>query len=429
VPQANKIQSFQGKVVVQLGKAPDPAQLLLTSNTVYLNGVCESKINAPKVWTHLVQAYSRTIFDDLSKLIDTEESPKIWIRHGVTDGSQSFFTEWEPQVLVSVRSKPSTTPDAPHGFAITIVTSDLLYLMNKEERVVSRKGKINDIISSIALANGFEKLAIEPTQGDYALVQSFETDFDFVVDRLLPAAGNKEGASQFLFFARGAFFHFHTINYQLSGLYTFDYGASSNTLTNVTLTNRTNTNDRKPSSGVKLVAFDPLTGKTTAWETRSDSELSLANTLPKVKGTVYSQKHVGQNQLTALYSESQSQYVDAKDDLHDVTFLVDNFPFIGVGDVVNGQFVTGQGDPWSGFYFVKYVKHTIENSRIISLYSLTRGEFVSDNPNVTGKQLNEGELAASNLTSSTTGNFPGSSGGTVVEVNNPGSLLIPPPSS
>jgi hypothetical protein len=414
---------------MQMAKAPDPAQLLLNANTVYLNGKCEWTINAPKVWTHVVQAYSRTEFDKLDTLLNTEKSPKIFIRFGVSDGATSYFTEWEPQVLVSVKTSPSPTPSMPHGHSTVIVTSDLLYRMMKTERVSSRKGKINDIVNSIGLENGFEKFAIEPTKGDYALVQSFESDLEFITDRLVNMASNKDGSSQFHVFARGAFLHFHTVNYQVGGVFTFDYGAPSNTLTNATLTNLTNTNDRTRASGIKLVAFDPLTGKTTVWETRPDLELSLANTVPQVEGTVYSTKHVGQNQLTALYDESQSVYVDFKDNLHEVGFVIDNYPFIGIGDLVSAQFVNGQGDPWSGLYYVKFVRHEANNTRVSSFYVLTRGEFVSDSPNVTGKQISESEVAGSPLTSDASGNFPSMGGGQIVSVNNPDSLLVQPPSS
>src|SRR6185369_11226597 len=122
---------------MQMAKAPDPGQLLLSSSTVYLNGKCEWRVNAPKIWTHVVQAYSRSEFDGLDTLLNTEKSPKLWMRFGVSDGSSSFFTEWEPHVLVSANTQPSPTPSMPHGHHVVIVTADLLYRMAKTERVSS----------------------------------------------------------------------------------------------------------------------------------------------------------------------------------------------------------------------------------------------------------------------------------------------------
>lgn len=427
MPKVNNIRSFTGKFVMQLAKAPDPGQLLLEGSTVYLNGRCEWPVNAPKKWSHVVQANSRAEFDKLDKLLNTEKSPKIYLRFGVSDGSTSFFTEWEPQVLVSVNTQPSPTPSVPHGQHTVIVTADLLYKMAKTERVVSRKGKIHDIVNSIGLENGFEKFAIEPTKGDYALVQTFESDLTFLLDRLLETASNNDGSSQYMLFARGGFLHFHTINYQVSGVYGFDYGAPSNTLTNVSLTNKVNSNENTAASGIKLVGFDPLTGKTTVWETKPETEIALANTDPSIEGTVYSKKHVGQNQLTALYSDSQSQYADAHVGMHEVTFVIDNYPFIGVGDIINAQFVNGEGDPWSGFYYVRQVRHEATNAKVTSFYILNRGEYVSDSPNATGKQIGEAEAMASAITADTSGNFPSTGGGSIVSVNSPGELLTPPP--
>lgn len=424
--QVNQIQSFQGRFVMQLATAPDPAKLLLTDTYVYLSGQSETVSNEPKTWTHVILASARSAFDQLDELLNTQKFPKVWLRYGIADGQSALFTDWEPQILVSVKGKASATPSVQHGYEVVMVTADLLYKMAKTERLATRKGKISDVVNAIARDGGFEKFAIETTQNDYALIQSFESDLEFIKSRILPLATNSAGESQFMLYARGSFLHFHTINYQLNGVFSFDIGELSSTLDTVTMENRVNENMHTDAAGISLIAFDPLTGKTAAWNTSPDSELSFGDTHPEVDGRVYFKAHVGQNQLTALYAESQNRYTKSQVKLHEVSFLIKNYPYMGVGDLVKTRFVQGRGDPWSGFYVVSYVRHVVDNSDVNTLYVLVRGEFTGDFDGV-GKQVSEFELTSSPLTNTSSGDFSSLSGGTTVPVNSPDALLTPTP--
>jgi hypothetical protein len=321
---------------------------------------------------------------------------------------------------VSIHSSPSRTADSGHGDLVTIVTADLLYMMQKEMRVASRKGRISNMAQTIAASAGFEKFAVETTDLDYALVQSFESDYNFLVNRLVPMACNKESTSNYLLFARGEFFHFHTVKYQLSGYFQFDFGVDTNTTTDLTLANNGNQNGILQINGLKLVAFDPLLGTTTNWETKPEREIVLSDTAPTRAGVSYARGHVGQNQLASMYAESQWNYAIDKNEAYETRFSVDNYPYVSVGDVISSAVLRGQGDPWEGFYIVKSVKHTISNTRIISRYVLIRGEYFSPGEsNVTGKKLSASGIEASSITSDTSGGFRLGKG-SVVGVNDPG---------
>jgi hypothetical protein len=101
-------------------------------------------------------------------------------------------------------------------------------------------------------------------------------------------------------------------------------------------------------------------------------------------------------------------------------FTVSNYPYIGVGDIVSGKFQRGQGDKWEGLYLVKQVYHTIESSKVITRYRMTRGEYASqDGVPAKGKKLSGLAVDSSGLTSGTSGGFQNDAG-TVVEVKDPG---------
>lgn len=417
---AEKISSIQGEFVIEFAKSPDGAPLVPNQGSfVYLNGEGMSQLNVPKVWTHVFQSASRQTYLVLNAYVNENPDPRVWIRYGVISGGQGKMTDWEPHTIVSIHASPSRTADSGHGDLVTMVTADLLYVMQKTSRVASRKGRISSMARAIAESAGFEKFAIEPTDLDYALVQSFESDYNFLVSRLIQMASNKESTSNYLLFARGEFFHFHTLKYQLSGYYQFDYGIDTNTSTSLTLENNGNKNSILRISGIKLVAHDPLTGVTTNWETKPEREIVLSDQAPERSGTQYARGHVGQNQLASMYAESQWRYTIDKTEAYEMQFTVDNYPYVSVGDVISSAVLRGQGDPWEGFYLVKSAKHTIVNARVLSRYVLVRGEYASlSGGNVGGKKLSAPGIEASSLTAETSGGFHLGKG-SVVEVNSP----------
>lgn len=416
---SQKIASLQGEFVVEFAKSPGGDPLISAKQHVYVSGKAEAYLNVPKIWTHVIQSFERTTLSDLNAYINANKIPKVWVRYGVVAGAQGTMSDWELHTIVSVKGIPSRTADTSHGDFFTMVTADLLYVMQKDERVSSRKGRISGMAETIAAAAGFEKFAVEPTDLDYALIQSFQSDYSFLVDRLIPLAANKESASNYLLFTRGEFFHFHTLNYQLSGFYQFDYGIETNTTTDLSISNLGNDNHILRINGIKLVAYDPLSGSTTNWETKPEREVILSDNQPQRAGTSYLLGHVGQNQLSSLFAESQWNYAIDKTAAFELAFSVDNYPFVGVGDVVNCAIQRGQGDPWEGLYVVKAVHHLVKNAHVVTRYQLVRGEFISqDGVAAQGKKLSTAALDASSLTANTSGGFRLGTG-SVVSISDP----------
>lgn len=415
----SKISALQGEFKIEFSKTPDGDPLIDGSKIVYVSGKAEVELNSPKTWTHVFQTYDRQTYLDLNDYINTTKIPKVYIRYGVMAGGEGKMTDWELHTIVYIRSLPSRTSDSSHGDYFTMVTSDPLYLMQKDQRVVSRKGKISNMAQTIASTAGFDKFAIEPTDLDYALIQSFQSDFSFIVNRLIPMASNKESSSNYLLFTKGDHFHFHTLNYQLSDFYQFDYGIATNTTTDIAISNYGNSNEINQINGLKLVAYDPLVGITTNWETKPERELILSDNSPSRTGTSYYLGHVGQNQLASLYAESQWNYSIDKNAAFELSFSVDNYPYVNVADVVSSTIQRGQGDPWEGLYMVKKVTHTIDNVRVITRYTMVRGEYVSQNGTAAaGKKLTGAAIESSGVTSPTSGGFRLGTG-SVVDVNNP----------
>jgi hypothetical protein len=379
-----------------------------------------SAIGHPKLFNHVFQSFNRDAYNEINDYVDSNPIPKVWIRYGLQTGDQGKMTDWELHTIVSVKSNPSSTADTSLGDFFTMVTADFLYVMQKDERVSTRKGRISDMVQAMATVAGFEKFSIEPTDLDYALVQTFQSDYDFITNRLLPIASNKDSASSFLLFTRGEFIHFHTANYQLSGVYEFNYGSSVHDATNISISNMGNSNEILQINGLNLVAVDPLQGVTINWKTNPSRELILSDSSPQRAGVSYKTGHVGQNQLSNMYAESQWQYSIDKASAYEFEFTISNYPYIGVGDVVSSKLQRGQGDRWEGLYLVKKVTHSIENSRVLSHYKMTRGEYVSqDGVPAQGKKLSGLAVDSSGLTSGTSGGFQNESG-MVVEVNDPG---------
>jgi hypothetical protein len=416
---SEKIASIQGEFIIEFAKSPGGEPLVSGDRLIYLDGKATERLNAPKQWIHSFRSADKQVFLDLNQYYSETAIPKVWIRYGVVAGGQGKMSDWEQHTIVKIDAVPDRTADTDRGDLLTMVTSDLLYVMQKDQRIASRKGRISSMAQTIASAAGFKKFAVEPSDLDYALIQSFETDFNFLTSRLIPMATNREGSSGYIMFARGEFFHFHTINYQLSGFFEVDNGILTNTSVDLGLSTRGNDNSLLQTNGMKLVAYDPLTGSTTNWETKPEREIMLSDSAPTRAGVSYQKGHVGQNQLASLYAESQWQYVSDKNLSYNLSFSIDNFPYVSIGDVISSSIVRGQGDQWEGLYIVSSVNHVIASSRILTRYTLMRGEYVSPTgSNVNGKRLTPAGISASSITSSTSGGFHVGAG-SVVEVNDP----------
>jgi hypothetical protein len=413
------VASLQGEFTIEFAKSANGDLLFTSKQMVYLNGKGLDTLNEPKKWVHTLQSFDRDTYLKISDYVNTTMIPLVWIRYGIVAGGQGKMTDWEAFTIVDLHAIPRRTGDSGHGDQVMMVTSDLLYAMQKDARVASRKGKISDMAQTMAQVAGFQKFSVEPTDLDYALVQSYESDFDFLTRRMIPMASNKESSSNYIVYSRGGLFHFHTLNFQLSGVFNFDYGVFTNTSTNLRLANVGNNNGILAVNGVNLVAYDPLDGTATNWQTKPEREVILSNTAPDRSGTTYLVAHVGQNQLASLYAQSQLRYAQDKNSAYELSMTVENYPFIAVADVVNVTIVRGQGDPWEGLYMVKSATHVVQKATVTSVYSLTRGEFMSDNGSAEGKKLSVDGLQSSSLTSDSTGSFVTGGGGTIVDVIGP----------
>jgi len=169
------------------------------------------------VGEHQLQAASHTAYNStLGKLLNTEDR-QVRYRLGIIGGDQTIWTGWTTGRVTVCRADVSRINKSGDGFAFSIRICDQLVRLNQENKVKARRGKISDIIQQIAVENGITDFSIEPTAGIYNMVQSYETDFDFML-RITAMAVNASGIGGYTFYLVNDILHFHTNPWQTQGI-------------------------------------------------------------------------------------------------------------------------------------------------------------------------------------------------------------------
>jgi len=263
------------------------------------------------------------------------------------------------------------------GYYTTIVASDLLWEINRINRVVSRKGKVSDIVQNIADSYGLPAV-IEPTKYEGLWVQSYISDYEFIRWRMLYRALNDKGRGNYKFFMRDNVLHFHTIDYQTT-IKEFAYYLSQSS--RLVLTDVSQEMLEEGAGGYRYVVHDPYSGIMQEVLEDRTKVLVLGNEAPRgydIKGIQRNVMfHVGSNRSPEALALATSRYEDAKTQAFKVELTIPKSLFFQAGDIVNLVVnpVSGQTTPTSGYYLVPKVIHVIDRTSIVSAISFERGEW------------------------------------------------------
>lgn len=369
-------------------------------------------------WTLNIQTTTRNFVDNLIRNATTDGTPIIRLRYGY--GSASASAKWFPWGEYIIRSDVSRIVGLGNstGYMATIVCADKLFEIHRVNRVQARKGKISDIVTSIA---DYHKLpcVVEPTKFEGVWVQSYVSDYEFMLSRMLPRAINDKQRGNYKLFLRDGTLHFHSPDYQAQ-VKEFRYYTD---VTGYSLKHIDSTQNRVDagSGGVRVVMHDPYTGIRQDVTSNAGLSLKFGNTLPDIAGVPGIQKniayHTGANRIPEVSAIAQSTYERTRSGDYMVELGVTKSMFFRAGDLVNLVITpsNSQTTPTSGLYYVPTVSYTIEKSSVIATVILERGEYFTNRASHTeliqqgqsiisapsaaeGQNVNTSDVLASELT-------------------------------
>ena len=266
-----------------------------------------------------------------------------------------------------------------NGYRVKIYAADALWQIDRLKHTVGRNGKISAIVSSIADAYKLGKV-IEPTVVTGGYIQSFQSDYVFIKDRMRPRATNSQNRGNYQFYVRDGNLHFHTIDYQ-SDLKTFAYYNSPGI--SLVQTDHTQEGIVWGTAGVRNVVADPYTGAFTEILSSTQNTLRLANTSPGVENLNGAQLNLmsslGTNRLPDAQAINTSVFEGGNTKAYALQLTIPKTVFFRANDLVQMtiQPKVSTTPAWNGLYQASTVKYFVDRTSVFAKVELVRGEYSS----------------------------------------------------
>lgn len=336
---------------------------------------CEGISNA----TFFVQSATRDYVDKLLKEAQADKTPRMRWRLGI--GFPDGAAEWIPWQDHIIRSSGSALEGlgAASGYTTILKTADVLWEIDRINRTSARKGKISEIVQAVVDRYGLPSV-IEPTKTNGLYYQSYISDFQFIKQRMVPRALNDKGRGNYQFYIRDGTLHFHTIDYQAELKDFVYYGSPGSKLT---VQDQAQELIDEGAAGVRVVFYDPYTGKFGAESSNPEHTLRLSNTSPDTLKLAGAERNimltVGTNRDIDPASITSNVFESAKSGVYTLTLMIPKTLFFRANDLcrITIQPDNKQVPPSSGTYQVYKIVHSVDKTSLVSEVVLRRGEFLS----------------------------------------------------
>jgi hypothetical protein len=325
--------------------------------------------NEASVWSFIISASQFSAFNESYRDFMLGETPRVNVRLGMNNGGATTWQPWQEHIVTRLKSVPKVDANT-----ILMQTADRFAEVDRSTRTAAWQGKVSDIARRIAGLMDLEPV-VEDTEGDYSLIQSFCSDYDFLI-RLASRAVNKAGSANYRVFVKDRELHFHTIAFkarepiQLEGFF-----APS---TSVVISDDTQLQVHAGSAGSKLYTFNPFNGEVSIVKS-TEAKQKLAKAGPPVHkisgGSLNLGFTIGQNR-TEANDIAQASYESARHGNYVVSLRTEG-RVVHVDDKISLDISqsTAQPSPWSGFYVVSSAVHDIQQGAVHSKVVATRGDI------------------------------------------------------
>jgi len=384
----NQPVTTEGNVIIEAHiRVPGSNELIpfFQADMALVSATIVETVEDISTWEITVETASRNFVDNYLKNASAGATPRLRVRIGI--GSLTGEMIWQPWQELIIRQPISKVVGLGEGsgYYTTVIASNLLWEINRINRVLARKGTVSNIVQEIADFYGLPAV-IESTKYEGIWVQSYISDFKFIKLRMMHRALNDKGRGNYKFFVKDNVLHFHTIDYQ-TDLKTFNYQANAGT--SLVLTDASQEALVDGAAGFRYVTHDPYSGIMQEILEDRSKVLVLGNEAPRgydIKGI---QKnvlfHIGSNRSPEALALATSRYEDAKSGAFIAELTIPKTLFFRAGDIVNliVNPTQGQTTPTSGYYYVPRLVHHVEKMSVTTAVTFERGEWqgaVSNQP-------------------------------------------------
>lgn len=378
---ANEFVQREGLALLDMElRVSDTETIPILSSTVILqraeitevaHGVTRAKFT--------IASGTRDYVDKLLKEAQSEKTPRIRWRLGV--GFPEGAVEWIPWQDHIIRNSVSGMEGlgVSTGYLTLLETADLLWEIDRVNRVVARKGKVSDIVKQIADSYSLPSV-IEPTKTNGLYYQSYISDYAFIMGRMVPRAINDKNRGNYQFYLRDGTLHFHTIDYQ-SQLKDYVYYNSPGS--KLTVQDHTQDLVEAGAAGVRVIYIDPYTSIFGSEVSKPENTLKLATSAPDLAALEGAERNilltVGTNRDIDQSSIAANTYETAKAGIYTLNLTIPRTVFFRANDLcrVTIQPDSNQVPPASGTYQVAKIMHNVDRTSLVSEVIMHRGEYLT----------------------------------------------------
>ena len=328
-------------------------------------------LNAWKEIHCQLQVADETFVNEILDPILGESRAKIFVRWGQADA----FTNWELFYVRFYAAQPS--PNYPAGmFRITLQASDALWGLTVEQKTLGHKGTVSSIVESIAAANSL-KCIVQPTAGNYQLIQSYQDDHDFLVSRLLRVARSEDGQGNYGLYIRDGSLLFCTPAWKPLNLYLLSYAQSGSF--KLFQMNRNPDTIAKGGAGTYAVVVDPMLGQISEVKPDLARATRLAKNQPAFSAN--DQQAIRLNRSWSPVNDeagprTQNMFEAARAGAYEIRFSMGGAPSgLGIGDLC--QLQNASFSVWGGSYVVRRVEGFQKGNVYSAKIVISRGQYDS----------------------------------------------------
>lgn len=289
--------------------------------------------NAPATGVHLVTVHSRELLEKVFVPLVLQKDPVVGVRVGVQTEKGVQWSPVETHWITYYDSEPS---ERSGTFQLCFHTSDALWALDRFPKTLARTGRISEIVQSIADSWGIEAIICK-TSASIRMIQSFQSDLKFIVERLIPRAVSEDGRVDYRLRVKANTLIFGPIDFadaQMS-IWDVDTAAAGGAVTEIVEEDRSNALIPRGAGGVRAVQASAY-GSSSEALSDPESILRLGSFAPDAsdKERFISVPVTESEDATEAVAKAQNLFAKQRSEMYQARFNLTNVLGVSVGDYV-----------------------------------------------------------------------------------------------
>lgn len=336
-------------------------------------------------WTscrHVFVFQDRTYLDTVIVPLLRQSEPTVNFRLGVMTTTGPQWKMPETHAVTWYETRPESNAGS---YTLLLETADFLWTMDHPPKTAARVGTVAAIVAAIAAENNIQAI-VAPTTQVLSMVQSFQPDTEFILERLTPRAISSKNQADFRLQMKRSKLVYGPIDFtdRQAAIHVVDVN-NNKIVTDVQEEDRSHLALPEGAGGVRAVVANPYGANNQSVLSVPDAALNLGafdNVQPPSFGYYSIPVTLGDDTSEAT-AVAQNRYEQEHAELYRVKFTTINVLDLEIGDYVqlvsaDASFNTGASSGTSGgmsSYFITSLESIIDRGSMLTAVIAARGQL------------------------------------------------------